>query len=275
MGTQNQKLHTIKNKDNLYGNVIVYTPDLTFMHRTNTSHIQWYLSRDLAEVHEVDEHGNILSIVLKFEPKGHGDFERMENSDDIFYTSEKKNICVVSGEDDWTALTKHHILPTIYRKWFPKEYKERNYHDIVLITIDLHYEYERHANILRNQIARELNLPTLAEYDKRKSKDYNLLRLARYLLDDSQDVEFETLIYTLWKFEEKTGIKPLADNLRQYIRVKSKELKDFEFGYGKMIYDNIDDKQGFVERWRQHFLDCMKPKFMPEGWSVNRKYIPK
>ncbi len=273
MGKQDLKFHAIKNKNNLYGNIIVCAPDLTFMHRTNLNHVQWYLTRDLAEVHEIDDQGNILSIVLKFEPKGRGDFERMEHSGDVFHMCEKQNVCVVSGEQDWTLLTKHHIIPMIYRKWFPKEYKEHNYHDIVLITIDAHYEYERKADILRDQIARELNLPTLNEFNKRKGKDYDLLRLARYLLNGSQDADFDSLIYTLWKFEEKTGIKPLGENLRQYIREKSKELKDFEFGYGKLVYDHIVDKQAFIERWRQHFVDTMKPQFMPKGWLVSRKYI--
>jgi len=35
----------------------------------------------------------------------------------------------------------------------------------------------------------------------------------------------------------------------------------------------LEDKEKFVQRWRQHFLDSLQPKFMPEHWSVTHPLL--
>jgi hypothetical protein len=30
----------------------------------------------------------------------------------------------------------------------------------------------------------------------------------------------------------------------------------------------------FVIRWRKHFLEVMRPKFMPDHWEFDRVFIP-
>ena len=33
--------------------------------------------------------------------------------------------------------------------------------------------------------------------------------------------------------------------------------------------DSHEKIEEFVKMWRAHFVQTMKPKYMPEGWSIN------
>ena len=38
----------------------------------------------------------------------------------------------------------------------------------------------------------------------------------------------------------------------------------------KLLLEGKDAVQGFVEMWREHFLEHAKPKYMPKHWDVKR-----
>jgi hypothetical protein len=38
-----------------------------------------------------------------------------------------------------------------------------------------------------------------------------------------------------------------------------------------MVIEHVSDLQGFVERWRKHFIDTMNPQHMPKGWRIDRE----
>ncbi len=258
----------IENIDRLYGNIQVYSPNMEPMFKTNMKKVKWYLEypeEKLAEVIEW-ENDKPKSIRLTFEPNGLGHFFDKENADEYFL-SDKENICVVSGDDDWTCLTKHHIVPSMFRKWFPLEYKSRNCHDIVLITQYNHFVYERFANQLKDDIAIELGLPTLAEYSKRISRKTAYVGMATAILNPN--IPFEHKIDLCIKFQNKTNFVPTTENLNLYIKSSKNEYRLAEF-YGKMIVENVSDLHGFVERWRKHFIDTMNPQYMPKGWKIDR-----
>jgi len=261
----------ITNYDNLYGNIQVYSPDMKPMFKTNMKRIRWYLREEheekLADVIEWDG-DSPKAIRLTFIPKGLGHFEK--NRQDYFLT-DKENRCVVTGTYNWRKLTKHHIVPMMYRKWFPTEYKSRNCHDIVLVTREHHYEYEILANKLKNEIAHELNLPTHSEYTRKITRKNAYIGMAKAIL--SKDILLENKIMLCIKFRNKTGLVPTIENVKNYIKSVDNEYKLAEF-YGKIVVDKLFDYQGFVERWRKHFIDTMKPKFMSEGWEIkNDIYI--
>ena len=260
----------IENKDRLYGNIQVFSPDMKPMFKTNLKRVYWYLNNvdeKLAEVVEWENKDLNLpkSIRLTFEPNGLGHYGK--NKTDEYFLSDKENICVVTGNDDWTELTKHHVVPYMFRKWFPEEYKSKNCHDVVLITRDKHYEYENLANVLKDDIATELDIPTLAEYSRRISRKTSLVGMANAILN--KNVPMENKIDLCIKFRNKTCLVPTSENLNAYIKSCKSEYRMAEF-YGKMVVEKLDDYQKFVERWRQHFIDNMKPKYMPNGWKVDR-----
>ena len=44
------------------------------------------------------------------------------------------------------------------------------------------------------------------------------------------------------------------------------------YDHGYHVVSKLDDHEKiveFVRMWRQHFVDTMKPQFMPLGWSID------
>jgi len=256
------------NLDKLYGNNKVFAPSGELMFLGSKKKINWYLKNNLADVIEVE--GKNTHIKLNFVPK---DIGHSKNGLDPYYLAKKLNICVVSGSSDGTYLTKHHIIPYCFRKWFPEEYKSRSSHDIVLITRDLHHQYEnKYADDFKNEIGIEYGVGSLKDCGKiNAAKSFNK-GLAHTIINQHKNMPMDKLLNMMIRFETNTNIKPTIWNLKDYIisynieANKNRKTND----WGKFVVEKITDLQEFSEIWRQHFIDSMSPKHMPDGWRINR-----
>jgi hypothetical protein len=110
-------------KKELYENCRMRGPDGVLLCTCNYKKIQWYISRDLADLVEEDP----PTIQLRFQPGGRG------HVGDPYYLAKKENKCVVCGHGE--NYIRHSIVPHSYRKCFPIEKKSRSSHDIVLVCV--------------------------------------------------------------------------------------------------------------------------------------------
>jgi hypothetical protein len=256
--------HSIKNPNRLYGSIKVYAIDgKHLMFLCNKKKANWYLDRDLAESYKD-------GIRLLFEAKGLGH----SSKNDEYYLSPKENRCVVTGCEEVNFLTRHHIVPHMYRKWFPIEVKSRSSHDIVLLNIKTHDEYENeHAIYLKNKIADEFGVPRLSSMSMNIGENYktNLKAqsLAYALLNNKDTIPVDRYVYLQMKFESFSGLESNEENYNKILDINF-ETGRLESEHGKLIVEKITDLQEFVERWRKHFIDCMSPDYMPKGWKINR-----
>lgn len=254
-------MEKIVNPDNLYGNHEFYDPDGNLLFLGNVRRMKWYLKKGLADV---IEEGEYKKIRLNFKPKGPGPVG------DEFYLSKKENRCVVTGSYD--NITKHHVVPYCFRKHFPYDIKSRSSHDVLLVTLDTHKTYEKEATKLKNQIAVELDLPTLVEWSRMKGHYNKAKGIAFTLIRYHKRIPIQKIIPMMVEFEDITTIKPTLENLLQYVeknkrsRNKVSELDD----WGKMVVDNYGDIHGLCKRWREHFLSHTNPSFLPKGWDINK-----
>lgn len=51
-------------------------------------------------------------------------------------------------------------------------------------------------------------------------------------------------------------------------RLESSEEGQVE--HGEHVISRTPDVQGFVRRWREHFLRTMQPRCLPTHWDVDR-----
>lgn len=236
-----------------YGNNQVLNQDGQLMFRCDDDKIEWYLKRDLAEVISPNV------IRLKFRTKGPG------HVGDAFFLQAKKNICVVCGADE--GLSKHHVVPKSYRKHFPDELKSHASYDVVVLCLDCHVVYEKNAFQLRRQIAIEHGMP-----DHPKPETNRVLRkvnsaasaLLRYRsqLPPSRILELKNILREYFQKEPTEQDIEHAASL-PYIKVNLVEQ-------GEQVIKNTPDLNVFVQRWRNHFIDTMRPQFMPQGWTLSR-----
>jgi hypothetical protein len=244
----------------LYGDGLVLHPDGTEMFRCTRKRADWYLSRSLAKVISDDEH---IIIQLLFEPKGKG------HAGDDFFLGKRENLCVCCGINE--NITRHHIVPYFYRRALPKEVKCSNHHDVVAMCIDCHHRYERAADKVKFQLSKQYNAPlsVYGSFDKSSmiGKDVatlHLHKIGRIKLPPEIVQAKEKIVSTyLGRTATESDLQELRSNWR-FDMVKR---------HGEIVVSQITDIQGFVEMWRNHFLQTMAPKFMPSGWDVKRSCI--
>lgn len=261
----------------------VYHPNGHHMFTCGEKKANWYLDRDLAKVIGDGE------IQFLFEPRGNG-YENNEG----FGRSVREMKCVVSGEKD--NLQRHHIVPYCYRRYFPKEFKSKNHHDVVLINHDIHGEYEKTAHEYKDELARKYGVKTITELNieytamirEVGSKNGIILNNLHSLFKSYGKMPREAIIEKLKFISDETGIDyefmltlnyiqlyKLYSELRKMhhekmYKFKKEERHNFDHGYHVMQKLDTEDKlRDFIILWRKHFIDTMNPQYMPDGWSVN------
>lgn len=239
----------------VYGNFQVQSPDGILMFRCDEKRINWYIKRNLANF--VDD----KTIRLNFQPKGLGNHER------VFGLSQMKNHCVVCGTKNY--LTRHHVIPTCYRKWFPLTLKSHNFHDVLLMCVDCHDSYERKADELKQKLSKEYSAPINGEYEY----DSELIKLAKMA---------STLLNKDLTMIPKERVDFMRQHLRGYFnysrltkkrlhnisKIKSKKINK---SHGQIVVENLVDYQKFIELWRSHFLNQTEANYLPDGWDVKTK----
>ena len=153
-------------KGPIYGNSQVFSPDGELMFRCLEKRAKWYLERDLATI----INDNPLSIKLNFIPKGKGE------SIDILKT-ERKNKCVVCGIEDLNILTRHHLVPFIYRQHFPDIRKKHSCVFVVPVCVDCHYKYENdYAILLKKELANSYSASLNPVQDTKRTKSLGIVK---------------------------------------------------------------------------------------------------
>lgn len=265
-------------KFDLSDNWDVHHPNGTHMFTTSKRKVDWYLSRDLAVIIAPQK------VKLTFEPKGDG-FKEHE----IFGKTPRVNRCVVCGKE--TGLQRHHVVPYHYRKFMPLRYKSRNHHDVVLICREHHEEYEQIAKFYKNQIAKDFNVESIEEMNAKQisfmvenlKDQFKAIKLLDTLLNRYNLIPVDRIDWICDELESLLSIKVrdlsfeevenLYINTNKLIETKKNELMNVEnFYHGKAVIAKLKDDTAFelfIRGWRIHFLESMKPEFMPVGWSVD------
>ena len=242
---------------NLYGNWVVLAPDSSLLSYSSKKRAMWYVDRDLAEII------NKRTVRLKFEPSG--------RNKDEYSLQRKSNKCVVCGSNVIKDLTKHHVIPTMYKKHFPIKFKARSSHDVVVICRDCHDEYEHtYADKLKKEIAEKYDVPI--QINRRENDLVKSIMICRTIIKYWDELPGDRVETLLNDFKEINGWEPNTFDEMEDFLSKNEDLLTFENNHSKIIVENYlenNEIMNFIIMWRQHFLDSMKPKFMPEGWDVN------
>ncbi len=242
----------------LFENCLIQAPDGTNISRCSKRKQEWYINNNLAYVINQDP----MTIRLTFEPKG-----RCSAPDPLLLYG-KPNLCVVCGITD--DLTRHHIIPYSFSKHFPMEIKLDMIHDIMPLCRSCHDDYEIKSFEKRKELSAKYQVP-LTGIDEDKIRRVRKARSAAHvLLNHKFQVPKErqdTLMKIVCEFlgnEEVT-----SDDLNKLKMHKVEYEPDYK-NFCQFVVNqiNFDD---FAKEWRTHFIESMKPKYMPEEWQIDRK----
>jgi hypothetical protein len=155
----------------------------------------------------------------------------------------------------------------MYRRHFPLDIKGRSSHDVVVICVDHHTEYEAVATELKNKLNVEITGERIVSEAK---PGLHVARYCRTLCNNSHRIPED---------RKQEMIKYVAEHIGG--EVTTERMYDFYQEYeasngsapGKVVVDNLKTKQDiqdFIVFWRKHFIDTMNPKFMIDFWDINR-----
>lgn len=240
----------------IYGNCQVQSPNGVLMFRCDQKKAYWYINRNLGDIIQKEP----LIVRLNFEPKGLGNHQKE------FGLSEMLNKCVSCGDENF--LTKHHIVPYCYRRYFPLEIKSHNFHDVMPLCTNCHDTYERKADELKSKLSIEYNAPLNGVNDKRNHTKFS--KIAKTLLSDE-----------VYKIPNKR-VKEIKSDVKDFFGIKRLSKKRLysiasmrptqpNKTHGLIVIENIKDIDSFIIMWRKHFIEEMNCLHLPKNWSTETK----
>ena len=240
-----------KNKDKprppIYGNFTCLGPDGAPLFRCDRRKYEWYIKQNLAI--KIDNE----TFLLIFKPGGNG------HRDEPDLLKSRENICVVCGTKE--GLSRHHVVPSRYRKLFPEQEKKHNFHDVLPLCEPCHRKYES----LAYKFTKQLEGPGISrEQHKAESAAVSILSYAPMIPQERLDrMNSDVAIYLDRDFSWEDLIR--LENERTE-RVKGGRWKKVV----EQLFPGAQGMASLIQAWRKHFVDTMKPKFLPPGWRIDR-----
>jgi len=256
-------------KTELYENCRLLAPDGATLCTCGRKKIQWYIERGLAEL--VCSEPPCARLI--FEPRGRG------NADDEYYLADKLNRCCVCGfAGDYL---RHSVVPHCYRSLFPQCMKSHMSHDVLLLCQACQQVCGRADQARMAQLGERYGAP-LEAASKKFELDYaaggaksaaraltgpragslppdrRAALEATVLSHFAADVLSAELLARACALQDKAP----APGWRSHAHVVVSALLAEPGGRG------IED---FVRGWRAHFLEAMRPRFLPPHWSIDSR----
>lgn len=245
--------NAIPKERKIYGNWQVKSPEGILMFRCGEKKAMWYVKRNLGEIIQDDP----KIVQLKFQPNGLGNHQKK------YGLTEMLNKCVVCGTDEY--LTRHHVVPHCYRKFFPESIKSHNFHDVLSLCIECHENYERKATDFKMELAEiyksPINGDLLDNIDLIKIR-----KLASCLINNSHQMPKYRITEVKNEIKSYLGLKKL--HIKRLENIMNLEFKIINRTHGELVVDKIEDIEEFMKSWRKHFIENNECKFLPKDWSI-------
>ena len=238
---------------NLYGNIEVYSPDDELMFYSNMGRLKFYLKHDL--VTEIGE----KKYKLKFVPNGRG------RAGTSIPPVLRENKCVVSGRTD--NLTKHHIVPQLFRNFLPLSVKTCSL-TVVLLNVEEHRKYTEKEVKFYEILATYYKAPSYSSFHAKQNFHRRARKLAM-MLDGKWKMNLpeERKLEMMKEFEAISGLEATLGNYQTIIDDKSNYAAEF----GKEIVSRVTDFYEFEKIWYDHFTVTMEPKYLPQDLILKFK----
>ncbi|XP_072283836.1 exonuclease 3'-5' domain-containing protein 2 [Pyxicephalus adspersus] len=255
-------------KSPLYDNCFLHAPDGQPLCTCDRKKAQWYLDKAIGDLISTEP----FIVRLRFEPSG-----RPETNSD-YYLTVKENLCVVCGKKE--SYIRKNIVPHEYRRHFPIQMKDHNSHDVLLLCTSCHAVSNYYDNNLKQQLAVEFCAPIGCEEGVRMLEDATRRQVrsaARALLNASKLPEYrkEELLAEIKEFY---CIKMVSEEtLKEAANLETRIFNETYTPHGLKVVQcfakgGLKSLMELEKRWRQHFLDTMQPKFLPQQWSVDHNH---
>ena len=159
-----------------------------------------------------------------------------------------ENRCVVCGSE--SGLTRHHIVPHCYRQFFPIDFKNHRSYDVLPMCIECHRLYEEVALEFKKLLAEKYSSPlggSGLKVDRAlahaRGSAYALLN---HTIPPARAGELSDIV------EQYLKKKATKEDMQVLIEMNIRDKSNYVH-HGKKVMEQIQDLEGFIREWRQHF----------------------
>ncbi|CAN8001693.1 unnamed protein product [Ixodes hexagonus] len=257
-------------KTPLYDNCVLQAPDGEPLCTCDYKKATWYVEKKLGKVVSEPDEPDRLVVRLNFEPSNRPVL------DSQYYIQAKDNKCVVCGSAE--SLLRKNVVPHEYRKYFPQAMKHHISHDILLLCVRCHQLSNLRDMSLRYALAQECDAPIESGNSNKCTENPELRKMrsaARALLQNLRNKKLpkDRAAVLEGVLKSHYGVDRLTEGqLRDAADIDTKVYNAGYVPHGLKVVEHYKKNEGLVHfefRWRQHFLEVMKPNFLPSLWSVD------
>lgn len=240
-------------KSKHYSNILMLSKEGVALATISKKRADWYLNRNLAkEIDPYDQYNRVIQ--LRFEPK------HISTSD--IQTQILENKCVVCGTKE--DLTLHHVVPSVIRKYFPKQDKSRQHTWCVLVCLKHHEKAEQKNSLVTKDFIKNRNKILESTLSYKKIKAARILKsvLAQAIIDKVPSDVIKRSLKRL-KLDSIEEIEKVdMDSLVKEYKEKTKIVRR------QTVLQFIKDKGG-IDNVKKIFRDLflsLNPEHLPEGF---------
>ncbi|ESO93138.1 hypothetical protein LOTGIDRAFT_119943, partial [Lottia gigantea] len=251
----------------LYHNCQLEAPDGQMLCTCDVKKAQWYIMKDLGYKVKDDP----LTVRLKFEPSGRPE------SENNYYLQFKDNMCVVCGRSE--SYIRKFIVPQEYRKFFPYHIKAHTSHDVLLLCPSCHQISSQNDSEFRLTLVEECSAPLGAGSSSKSTQDHELQKIkgaAKALVLNKDKIPEKRVEVLESVVKEFFNVEELSDDLLH--EAMDMDIRVFNASYvphAQKVVEYMKKHGGLLEfekRWRKHFVEKMKPNYLPPFWSVDHTH---
>jgi cation-transporting P-type ATPase D len=273
-----------------YENCRMLAPDGELLCTCDSKKMNWYISRRLAKEVSNDP----PTFQLLFEPRGRGSLD-----DEPLTEFNRRNCCVVCEKEE--HYMKFHVVPSLYRQFFPDKLKSHRSHDVVLLCYSCMENANKLYDMKKKEISERFNVPlnvvTETQLDvKSLSKiiftsnsiikniigipDDKKLCLLQEILEFLSNNQNQTKFTQFFNeiFPDNKGIPVKVEDINETLLIKIKNFRKKEYTslekknfHGKLVIEKIENFKDFIIEWRSYFIKVMSPKYLPETWRIDSR----
>ena len=214
-----------------------------------------------------------------------------------------------NNEYNTTGLMRHYVVPYVYRKLLPAKFKTHLPHDVVLLCLDCHVEAEQATKARRTDLYEKLyrkdpstRLVVVIDQDLKRLKSYARAlwkhkdklpaqrieqyesTIAEHLAQGGLEQACSSLAAAAAAAATTTSVNNTSsgscvgripeDVLRELALKLEPERKNPKYiSLADLVVENLCQNDEaiskFVVGWRKFFVDTLRPRHLPVGWSVH------
>ncbi|XP_065887256.1 exonuclease 3'-5' domain-containing protein 2-like isoform X2 [Dysidea avara] len=201
-------------------------------------------------------------LTAKLQPKEH---HPEDNS------CHRRRICVVCGEEEKNFIHKH-VIPLEYRKHFPVHMKERFSHDVLLLCPLCHQLSCQQDSYYREYLVSYYNAPVNGTGKLKGDVWLQQVRNHARALQNHHKIP-EARVYQLMDtLKTFYRVDDITDHMiQEAANIDPRSANDDFISHGQKVVETVTQEGKLIEfqiSWRKHFLDSMKPQYLPPQWSI-------